>query len=666
MPPSRASPDTYRKIKAVLVLAIFSGSEGHRIRSDILFHKYFQSGSSTRNAQSVAHRRYDDGPKHSTVAVKSLQDALAIPKVQEHWNLLTEAIDAMLSTPKLREHARIASEHLKGILQNPGLQDHLQLLAEQVEAVASDPKVQERHKLNTEQMKKLMANQNLMEHAKLASEQLIAMMDDTRLRQQSKLFVEQLEALMMDPQFKDQNLKEHANVFSEKLKAIMEDPEFQKYSTLFTEHSRYILTHSEVQQHAKIASVQLKSITEDQDFVELAKQISEQVRAIVEHPVLQEHSKFFFEQIEGLMAEPKFKELASVAAEQVEAIMNVVAIQEYSPLFGKGLDAAVVDSSFPVQKKLKKIELLDDKPWSLAEVSELDQQKYSMARFIPVAGRALQRARARLGPFANAAKDKQHRIATIAQAEPAPSTGLGWPSLGSNMATQPMRSVAPSTRASLAVLTAAANEPTPPPAAVKSVFTNVVAGVMTAGALSMFAPVIWNILSAKSALGLSRTTWSLNLLGVSGVLAYNVHKGIPLANYIESIFLMAQSLLINALLLYYGMGLPAVRVVAAAAAYVATGALFLRQLPDRLFTPMQALATAVYSWALIPQIVGNFAAKTSGGWSPITAFLSMAGNAARIVTTLNVAKGEKMLLVQFLSGMLLNCVLLVQSLVWTA
>ena len=45
-------------------------------------------------------------------------------------------------------------------------------------------------------------------------------------------------------------------------------------------------------------------------------------------------------------------------------------------------------------------------------------------------------SRVRLGPFASAAEDKQDGTATIAQAEPAPSTGLGWPSFGSNMAVQ--------------------------------------------------------------------------------------------------------------------------------------------------------------------------------------------------------------------------------------
>jgi mannose-P-dolichol utilization defect protein 1 len=187
---------------------------------------------------------------------------------------------------------------------------------------------------------------------------------------------------------------------------------------------------------------------------------------------------------------------------------------------------------------------------------------------------------------------------------------------------------------------------------------------MTLGALAIYVPIITNMLMAKSALGLSQSTWAMNLLGATGVLMYNAHRGIPLSNYFEFFFLALQSIIINALLHFYN-GTKAAVVTATAAAYVAGMAAIFRLLPASLFAPMQAAATATISWSLVPQIASNFASRTSGGWSWISALLATAGNGMRVLTTQKVAKGELMLLAQFLLGFALNGCLLVQCIVWS-
>jgi len=70
MIPFQSSPGTCCKIKALLVIAIVSVSEAHRIRSDILISKYFKPGSSARNAKSAAHGRHVSGSHSSTGAVE--------------------------------------------------------------------------------------------------------------------------------------------------------------------------------------------------------------------------------------------------------------------------------------------------------------------------------------------------------------------------------------------------------------------------------------------------------------------------------------------------------------------------------------------------------------------------------------------------------------------
>ena len=75
-------------------------------------------------------------------------------------------------------------------------------------------------------------------------------------------------------------------------------------------------------------------------------------------------------------------------------------------------------------------------------------------------------------------------------------------------------------------------------------------------------------------------------------------------------------------------------------------------------------AALVITLALLPQIVKNFQLRSGGGWSPISAGLSAGGNAARVFTTLKLAGGNPLLLAQYGCGLVLNGVLLAQSLFW--
>ena len=62
--------------------------------------------------------------------------------------------------------------------------------------------------------------------------------------------------------------------------------------------------------------------------------------------------------------------------------------------------------------------------------------------------------------------------------------------------------------------------------------------------------------------------------------------------------------------------------------------------------------------------VSNFASHTRGGWSPISAALSTVGNGMRVFTTLQLADGNPLLLCQFVANVIMNGILLAQSLVW--
>ena len=70
------------------------------------------------------------------------------------------------------------------------------------------------------------------------------------------------------------------------------------------------------------------------------------------------------------------------------------------------------------------------------------------------------------------------------------------------------------------------------------------------------------------------------------------------------------------------------------------------------------------TFALLPQVLQNFRSHTGGGWSPISAGLSTAGNVARIVTTLTLASADPVLLLQYSMAFTFNSILLMQTLTW--
>lgn len=189
---------------------------------------------------------------------------------------------------------------------------------------------------------------------------------------------------------------------------------------------------------------------------------------------------------------------------------------------------------------------------------------------------------------------------------------------------------------------------------------------MTAGSLGLYLPMILSILSTHSTGGLSLATWSLFLLGSSASLVYPLRMGFPLTSFAEYIALAAQSALILSLILAIddasGFSLPAIGT--ALAALVALFTWLVTAAPLWTAGVAEKCAMACTTLSLMPQIVWNFQTRSGGGWSPISAFLSASGNAIRIYTTTTVTK-DRLILIRFCIGLLLNTILLAQTLVFS-
>lgn len=61
--------------------------------------------------------------------------------------------------------------------------------------------------------------------------------------------------------------------------------------------------------------------------------------------------------------------------------------------------------------------------------------------------------------------------------------------------------------------------------------------IMGGGSLLLFAPIIINLVKAKSAQGMSVSTWLLQLAAFAGSTLYNLSRGHPFSTFAEVLFL---------------------------------------------------------------------------------------------------------------------------------
>lgn len=99
------------------------------------------------------------------------------------------------------------------------------------------------------------------------------------------------------------------------------------------------------------------------------------------------------------------------------------------------------------------------------------------------------------------------------------------------------------------------------------------------------------------------------------------------------------------------------------AAYVALLCAAAVGLPDVALSCLQVASVAVGTSALLPQLWLNARRRSSGGWSALTAGLSVTGNALRVFTTLQLTR-DPLMLATYLMGMTVNGILLAQCLVY--
>ena len=81
---------------------------------------------------------------------------------------------------------------------------------------------------------------------------------------------------------------------------------------------------------------------------------------------------------------------------------------------------------------------------------------------------------------------------------------------------------------------------------------------------------------------------------------------------------------------------------------------------SEVISSAQIIATVLNSAALLPQMYMNFQRKSSGDYSPITAALGSGGCSIRLFTTIKLAGGDSLMLLNYGVALLLNLSVLMQ------
>ena len=190
---------------------------------------------------------------------------------------------------------------------------------------------------------------------------------------------------------------------------------------------------------------------------------------------------------------------------------------------------------------------------------------------------------------------------------------------------------------------------------------------MLLGSCNRSVPQIIKIVQNKSVEGLSLAANGAELLAYSITFAYNWRLGYPLSTYGELLSCWAQDVVLVSLLLFF-RGVLGKRAVAAAAGYCLLlwcmlGGSVGGVVPGvsmELLTALQA--STIFIVALggrLPQIALNARRGDSGQLSGATSALNLAGNFARVFTTV-VLTGDFLNLVGALVQAVLNGTLLAQ------
>ncbi|XP_053199282.1 mannose-P-dolichol utilization defect 1b [Scomber japonicus] len=180
------------------------------------------------------------------------------------------------------------------------------------------------------------------------------------------------------------------------------------------------------------------------------------------------------------------------------------------------------------------------------------------------------------------------------------------------------------------------------------------------GAALVKLPQILKVVGAKSAEGLSFQTVILELLAITGTMAYSIANKFPFSSWGEALFLMLQTVTIGFLMQHYrGKTSTGVLFVVV---FVGLLVLLLSPVtPMSVVTTMQASNMPAIIIGRLIQAGTNFRNGHTGQLSAVSVFLLFAGSLARIFTTLQ-ETGDTLMALTYVISSVCNGIIALQVL----
>ncbi|XP_071334254.1 mannose-P-dolichol utilization defect 1b [Trachinotus anak] len=169
------------------------------------------------------------------------------------------------------------------------------------------------------------------------------------------------------------------------------------------------------------------------------------------------------------------------------------------------------------------------------------------------------------------------------------------------------------------------------------------------GSVMVKVPQILKLMGAKSAEGLSFKTVLLELLAITGTMAYSIANKFPFSAWGEALFLMLQTVAIGFLIQHYGGRTS--RGLLFLVVYFGLLVLLLSPVtPMAVVTSMQASNMPAIIIGRLIQAATNYSNGHTGQLSAVSVFLLFAGSLARIFTSLQETGDSLMALTYIISS----------------
>ncbi|KAM8897704.1 mannose-P-dolichol utilization defect 1b isoform 2-T2 [Spinachia spinachia] len=169
------------------------------------------------------------------------------------------------------------------------------------------------------------------------------------------------------------------------------------------------------------------------------------------------------------------------------------------------------------------------------------------------------------------------------------------------------------------------------------------------GSMMVKLPQIFKLTGAKSAEGLSFHTVLLELLAITGTMAYSIANKFPFSAWGEALFLMLQTVVIGFLIQHYG-GRTSRGLLFLAVYFVLLLLLLSPVTPMSVVTSLQASNMPAIIIGRLIQAASNFHNGHTGQLSAVSVFLLFAGSLARIFTSLQETGDSLMALTYVISS----------------